>query len=216
MENTKPIKTDRYLYHLSGKYHRESILEHGLDRNKYRDVFNREPSVFAHNSPNPSWDWFWLCMDWWDFCFYHDYMAQYESIHRRMEIYYYLNDKYDIWRIDNNIAKKDWYIDETGWKTTECDQKDLYVYCDGIINKEAITLCVLDREEKEVIRKTESGVFIEIYHRIIPRDEFNLKYGHGPEWDLLTRINQLKSLDKNIEAEELLLGVLKNKSRYAV
>ena len=215
MESINPIRTDRYLYHLSSKYNRESILEHGLDTSLCENVIKRECGVFAHNSPNPSWDWFWLCMDWWDFCFYHDYMAQYESIHRRMEIYYYLNDKYDVWKIDNNIAKKEWYIDDAGWRTTECEQKDLYVYCNGAIGIEAITLCVLDKEEKEVIRRTESGVFREIYHHIIPRNEFILRYGHGPEFDLLSKINHLKSLDKTIETEELLLGVLKNKSRYA-
>lgn len=215
MKTTNPIQTDRYLYHLSGKYNRESILEHGLDTSLCENVIKREYGVFAHNSPNPSWDWFWLCMDWWDFCFYHDYMAQYESIHRRMEIYYYLNDKYDVWRIDNNIAKKDWYIDETGWRTTECDQKDLYVYCNGVIAKEAITLCVLDREEKEVIRITESGTFTEIYHKIIPRDQFNLKYGHEPELDLVKRNNKIKSIDLLIETERLLLAGLKFKNKRA-
>ena len=184
--------TGRYLYHLSYKRHRKSIAEFGLNVPK-------RGAVFAHNTNRLTYDWYYICLDiheWW-FWDYYNKNRPYYFLGDREELKYFVNKFYDIWKIDNHIAKKQWNIDQAGLKDSNPKQRDYYVRCDGSIPPDAIELCTLDLDVKEDEKPDCESNHITYYHPIITYNEFVSKYGCEPE------INAIKELEYGIKNELL-------------
>ena len=189
------VETGQYLYHLTYKENRESIAKNGL--NKYN-------SIFAHNTNVFTMDWYWVCLDKYEWCrfYYREYVGHLLSA--RAELLFFVNQRYDIWRIDNHIAKKEWCVDYIGWggERFENSLLDLYVKCKGVIPANAITLCTLDLEAEDYIEIEGEALCKTYLNNIIPRADYIVKYGQEPDYYPLVeklRLANLLELDDNDE-----------------
>ena len=113
----KRIKVGKYVYHVSYPEFRESITKQGLVGSS-EDHFNVSNAVYANNEIDPSAYWYPMNIDFdspWDL---------------------------DFWRIDTELLKNDWFIDEVMWRDY-CSRewlKHLYVYTKGGIPIECLSL----------------------------------------------------------------------------
>lgn len=106
---TLPVKTNRFLYHVSYSCNRESILEKGLIGcpKKINDFTD---AIFAHNSAIPDYRWYPFCfdVDWdWDYSIKFD--DPFDDFAYQME-----KNGYDFWRIDTWQLKNKWFLDNIG------------------------------------------------------------------------------------------------------
>ena len=165
---------EQYVYHLSYKHYRESILLGSLGR------YN----VHAHNTDQVGLSWYKLCLDMY-FLNYCDKKHLDKIYTEREKLRYGINRNYDIWRIDTVKAKKDWYIDYTGLGDCIEEVKENYfIYSKGTITLDAVTLCTLD-DYKVGTREIYNNSIITNYSpKIIPRNEYIAKYGFEPEVEI--------------------------------
>ena len=174
-------KTGQFVYHLTRKSKRASILEHGLVSSLSRGGRDQYNMVFAHNSNIVRESWYWIALDIWEWSFW-DYQARKIDFKTPRDCFrYFVNKFYDIWRIDNTIAKKKWYIDFYRLDDQSEMETNLYVKSYGEIKKEALTLCCLDRETVDWRFKSGDTNYDILVNPIMPRDTFINKYGHLPE-----------------------------------
>jgi hypothetical protein len=186
-------ETSKYLYHLSYKSHRQSILKDTLRGKRKALPFSNRPMVFAHNTEEVSSNWYWMCLDIYEKQFCEDDEEHYIY---RDKLRYFVNKHYDIWRIDNDIAKKTWYIDQIGFEDCFADIKqDYYVKCFGEIKKEALTLCALDDEVVESIKITNGSLQKTYYNQIIAREDYITKHGFTPETENLIKKKTTRLLE---------------------
>jgi hypothetical protein len=117
--------TGQYVYHLSYKSKRDSIME--LTLKGYRDMkpISNRGLVFAHNTDQVSMNWYWMCLDIYEKQFCDEDEEHYAY---RDQLRWFVNKYYDIWRIDNEIANKNWYVDQIGYHDCFCDVKKDYLY----------------------------------------------------------------------------------------
>ena len=106
---TLPVRTNRFLYHVSCSSNRESILKMGLigSPKKINDFTN---AIFAHNSAIPDYGWYPFCFDvGWEW----DYSVEFDD---PIDDFAYQMEKngYDFWRIDTWQLKNKWFLDNIG------------------------------------------------------------------------------------------------------
>ena len=168
----------KYVYHLTRKYTRECILKEGLkNKTNPQDGF-----VFAHNTNRFETDWYWFCLDSYELDLSHFYGDEIEYLlDYKSQLRCCINHFYDIWRIDTDIAGKEWYIDYLGLKDMPNRQEDYYIKHKGAITPKALTLCCLDIALETQKIRTEVGLEITYFNPIIPREEYRLKHGFKPE-----------------------------------
>jgi hypothetical protein len=197
----------QYIYHLSYNKYRSSIEEKTLLG--YRDMkpISERGLVFAHNTEQISLDWYWLCLDAYETQFYG---VDDESLSPRDQLRLFVNKYYDIWRIDNDIANKTWYIDQIAFEDcyTEIKQ-DYYVKCFGNIKKEALTLCAVDDELLESIQIVNGSIQRTYYNKIIPRQDYILKHGSTPEHEHLFIKNNAQLLELAFNDEKGFMNLWK-------
>lgn len=106
---TLPVKTNRFLFHVSLKKNRKSILKKGLIGHP-EEINGYTNAVFAHNSSIPAYRWYPFCfdVDW-----YWDYSMTFDD---PMDDFAYQMKKngYDFWRIDTWQLKNRWFLDNVG------------------------------------------------------------------------------------------------------
>lgn len=115
------VKTRRFIYHVSYKSKRASIDKQGILCFS-NDVLNYKNAVFANNAP-PSFDWFPICLDSWD------WMGTYLDYDEEVS-------KYDVWRIDTHKCSNKWYLDDR----VDGGQTSTYVVSFEKIDRVAIEL----------------------------------------------------------------------------
>lgn len=151
MENySEHIQTNRYLYHLTYKKHRDSIDQYGLKANTTMDkpyAVKYENAVFAHNSDLITLDWYPLTMDYnqWDYWGKFDRIISFPEEDGAIADAF--SKTYDIWRIDTKRFTAKWFIDEIGerdFKGSFFKKKGLYVVTFESIPREAIEFCKLE------------------------------------------------------------------------
>lgn len=194
------VDTGQYVYHLSYKSKRHSIAENTLKG--YRDVkrFSNRGLVFAHNTDQVSMNWYWMCLDIYEKQFYDE---DEEHCAYRDHLRWFVNKYYDIWRIDNEIANKNWYVDQIGYYDCFCDvKKDYYIKCFGNIPKEALTLCCIDDTVLESIEIHNQAIIKTYYNQIIPREEYIVKHGFEPEVENVVTKNNSNLLELAIDDEK--------------
>lgn len=194
------INTGRYLYHIAS-HNREKIKTEGLTgRYNDRDISNCDRLVFAHNSPVASYDWYWLCLDFFMYSAYYGYYNYTDLLKNDMDtLRVIINNEHDIWRIDNHIAKKQWFVDSIGLNDNPVENLGLYAYCRGTIPPEAITLCTLDKSFVTDYKHYNGATVKYNYNPIIAREEYIKKYGHKPEEEFNMLRKQKDSLIHTIE-----------------
>jgi len=106
---TLPVRTNRFLYHVSDSHNRERILKMGLIGcpKKINGFTN---AIFAHNSSIPDYSWYPFCFDvGWDW----DYSVKFDD---PVNDFAYQMEKngYDFWRIDTWQLKNKWFLDNIG------------------------------------------------------------------------------------------------------
>jgi hypothetical protein len=106
---TLPVRTNRFLYHVSYSSNRESIFKKGLIGcpKKINDFTN---AIFAHNSSIPDYGWYPFCFDvGWEW----DYSVKFDD---PVDDFAYQMEKngYDFWRIDTWQLKNKWFLDDIG------------------------------------------------------------------------------------------------------
>jgi hypothetical protein len=168
----------KYIYHLSYKRNRDGILQLGLNyRSKYKNEW-----VFAHNTNRFEMNWYWFCLDIYELDLSHFYGNELEYVlDDKSQLRCCVNHFYDIWRIDTDIAGKDWVIDYVGLYDMPNRQEDYYVKRTGSIDTKALTLCCIDKSIEEQITNTKRGIDITYFNPIIPRNTYITKYGYEPE-----------------------------------
>jgi hypothetical protein len=182
----------KYVYHLTYKYNRESILREGLI-NLYAE---KDQRVFAHNTDRFETCWYWFCLDMYESRIRRFNYAYEEYIHDcKSLLRYAVNSYYDIWRIDTEKVNKDWYIDYVGlYDQLEKVKENYYVKCYNAIDVDALTLCTLDIDT-EYDFDTDNGIKMTYYNPIIAREDFINKYSFEPEDEVLIAINSYKIID---------------------
>ena len=155
----KEIKPNRYVYHITSKVFRESILTKGLvaKTSKYLPYQN---SIFAHNCKLITMEWYPLVFDKYTWPILETYDWSWEQPSDSELITKAINRYYDIWQIDTYVHSTKWYIDDIGQKelgASFVSTSDLYIVSNGNIPKEAITLCHL-RKDKLYSIKHKSGL----------------------------------------------------------
>ncbi len=199
--------TGQYVYHLSYKKNRQSIEAKGIIG--YRNVKpqSNRGLVFAHNTNQVTLDWYWLCLDIYELQFCEDDEEHYPF---REQLRYFVNKHYDIWRIDNEIANKNWYIDFIG--LNDCMgilKTDYYVKCFGNIAKEAITLCTIDNRIDESIEMINSSIIKTYFNPIIARSEYIMTNGFEPEEENTKLKKHFKPLEVDFYDEKMYMNVWK-------
>jgi hypothetical protein len=168
----------KYIYHLTRKYARERIEKEGLRNN----ANSAEGYVFAHNTNRFDTDWYWFCFDSYELDLSHFYGNELQCmIDYKSELRCCVSHFYDIWRIDTDIAGKEWYIDYKGLKDMPNRQEDYYIKHKGGITPKALTLCCLDKTLETQKLHTEIGLEITYFNPIIPLEEYRVKHGFKPE-----------------------------------
>lgn len=187
--------TRKYLYHLTSKYTRNGIEKFGLNTSKNKYKKDKESQVFAHNTNQFSKEWYWYCLDLYMYgsSYFDEYL--YHLLNDRAETRFFVNQYYDIWRIDNEIANKDWYIDFVGLHDNPHKQKDYYVKCFGNIEPDALQLCALDIDVEEHFINKDNCWQLTYHNPIIPRHEFIAKHGITPEEEVPLEITNKKYLE---------------------
>ena len=119
---------NRYVYHVTEKSNRESILKKGLFQSggNYQNISN---AVYAHNGVIPQYCWYPWNIDW---------------LSTR------LLDEYDYWRIDTRKLGAVWFFDHVMYKDSFSRpiNNTLYVYTKNHIPAECLTLFT-HQESKE-------------------------------------------------------------------
>ena len=113
----KRIKVGKYVFHLSYPAFRESITKQGLVSSS-EDHFNVSNAVYANNEIDPS-----------AYCY-------------PMNIDFDSPWDLDFWRIDTELLRNEWFIDEVMWRDY-CSRewlRHLYVYTKGNIPIECLSL----------------------------------------------------------------------------
>jgi hypothetical protein len=205
--------TGQYVYHLTYKSKRDSIME--LTLKGYRDMkpISNRGLVFAHNTEQVSMNWYWMCLDIYEkqFCDEDEEHCAY-----RDQLRSFVNKHYDIWRIDNEIANKNWYVDQIGYNDCFGDiKKDYYIKCFGNIPKEALTLCCVDDAVLESVEIHNQTIIKTYYNQIIPREEYIVKHGFKPEIENVLRKVNSNLLELALNDEKGYLNkwkLLKNKN----
>jgi hypothetical protein len=138
---TKPVTTERFIYHVSHQYCRESIETNGLKANSKPHTIGFENAVFAHNYGEIDVEWYPLTMDKYDWnCYYPEneggrYLDDTDAILRMFE------KCYDVWRIDTHKLGRHWFSDEVGEREFEKSlfrPEHLYVVSFGDIPRDCI------------------------------------------------------------------------------
>lgn len=124
----RPVRTNRYLFHVAHPANRQSIQAKGLISSIYSDS-NRN-GVYAHNLlTEPDYTW-------WPFLIIGD--AEDGPIENNPIKYY------DFWRIDTNAIENNWYLDN--WARADyksiigTDPKDMFVYTNKDVAPAALQL----------------------------------------------------------------------------
>lgn len=179
----------KYVYHLTRKYNREKILKEGLKNYK-------KPStgyVFAHNTNRFETYWYWFCLDSYELDFSQFYGNELEyMLDDKSQLRCCVNHFYDIWRIDTDIAGKEWYVDYVGLHDMPNPQEDYYVKHKGVINPGALTLCCLDRDFEKLVNETKTGFELTYINPIIPREKYIGKHRFTPEDEFKIVVNDTR------------------------
>lgn len=143
--NLKKTKTQRYVYHLSYKYNRASILKKGL-RGRDQHPNLAEP-VFAHNKPIPDLIWFPFILDSWEWKQKNKYKLIANSNYDFMKIESLIKG-YDVWEIDTfKINNMTWYKDPWSMKDFLNDVNySYYVVTEGWIPPSVLKLYTFHEE----------------------------------------------------------------------
>lgn len=192
--------TGQYVYHLSYKSKRDSIME--LTLKGYRDMkpISKRGLVFAHNTDQVSMNWYWMCLDIYEKQFCDEDEEHYAY---RDQLRCFVNKHYDIWRIDNDIANKNWYVDQIGYHDCFDDvKKDYFIKCFGNIKKDALTLCCIDDTVLESVEIHNQAIIKTYYNQIIPREEYIVKHGFKPEVENVLRKKNSNLLELAINDEK--------------
>jgi hypothetical protein len=192
--------TGQYVYHLSYKSKRDAIVE--LTLKGYRDMkpISNRGLVFAHNTDQVSLNWYWMCLDIYEKQFCDEDEEHYAY---RDQLRCFVNKHYDIWRIDNDIANKNWYVDQIGYQDCFNDvKKDYFIKCFGNIPKDALTLCCIDDTILESVEIHNQTIIKTYYNQIIPREEYIVKHGFKPEVENVLRKKDLNLLELAIDDEK--------------
>lgn len=192
--------TGQYVYHLSYKSKRDAIVE--LTLKGYRDMkpISNRGLVFAHNTDQVSLNWYWMCLDIYEKQFCDEDEEHYAY---RDQLRCFVNKHYDIWRIDNDIANKNWYVDQIGYHDCFNDvKKDYFIKCFGNIPKDALTLCCIDDTILESVEIHNQTIIKTYYNQIIPREEYIVKHGFKPEVENVLRKKDLNLLELAIDDEK--------------
>jgi hypothetical protein len=123
-QNIQPVKPKRYLWHVTRKHNRNSIIQHGL-----RTELSAHKCIFANNQSR-NIDFFY------PFCIH--------LFYETFEDEQYL--EYDYWRIDTKKVKADWFIDpnmKNGPKEYMGSSKN-FLFTQSSIPKEALRLFKID------------------------------------------------------------------------
>jgi hypothetical protein len=200
------IKTGRYLYHIAYKYKRESIQKSGLlGRVNDRDLSNASRLVFAHNSEIVNYNWYWIFMDGYDnWVAWQMSEVVYETLQDSERMRLLVNDYYDIWRIDNEILNRDWYLDFIGLKDSHTDNINLYAYCRESVPKEAIKLCAMDIDRRMDFVIEDGINYRYFYNPIIPVEEFYKKHGFYPEEEISRKKEQFYKNMPHLDTRDLM------------
>jgi hypothetical protein len=151
MNYTQKIKTRRFVYHLTYKVHRESILKKGLLANCYENQYKN--AIFAHNTSKPSHLWYPYVLDVYDIPYHllnivvnNDYCIETD----------FLLLNYDIWRIDTKALKRQWYFDNIAISQfLEGENYPYYVMTFGNIPPTALKLVNLSKPFEIEFKKKE-------------------------------------------------------------
>lgn len=182
----------KYVYHLTYKNKRESILKHGL----YNVKNKNEGPVFAHNTDKFETCWYWFCLDIYEFDL-SGYWDEYINhiLDDRSYIRFCVNMFYDIWRIDTEKVNEDWYIDYIGlYDQQEGIKENYYVKCYKKIDVNALTLCSIDIDTCCDVDST-NGIKLSYFNPIITRNDFIKKHNIEPEEEVLKVVNNYKFID---------------------
>ncbi len=194
-------KVEKYVYHLTGKHTREGIKKNGLVAEKKWYYKAEKYPVYAHNTHRFSEDWYWYCLDLYQYgsSYFDPYISH--LLNERDETRFFVNHYYDIWRIDTEMVNKEWFIDFCGLKENSHVKENYYVKCFNNIPVEALTLCTLDIDLAEEINIKDNIEHI-YYNPIISRDEFILKHRFTPEEEIYIDINNPNYFE-TIEGDEI-------------
>lgn len=106
---TLPVKTNRYVFHVSCSSNRESIAKKGLIGCP-KKINGYTNAIFAHNSAIPDYSWYPFCFDvTWDW----DYRIQFDDPTDAFAYQMEANG-YDFWRIDTWQLNNKWFLDNIG------------------------------------------------------------------------------------------------------
>ena len=164
----KVIKPQRYVWHLTPKHNRKSILRYGLKAN-----LSEHNSVFANNQ-SKNIDFFYpFCID---------------LYNERFSDEFYL--EYDYWRIDTFKIKASWFIDpnmENGPKEYMGSSKN-FIVTESSIPKEALSLYKIDA------RFLRSYTITAVMSELENGDREICYYGSKDKIDYSNKIIEIKEL----------------------
>lgn len=133
----RKVNVNRYLFHVSHPYTRESILEKGLlVSGRENSIITR--GVYAHNLiTEPDFSWY-------PFILFGEY--DFENINGINPV-----RMYDYWRIDTSKLNNNWFIDFAARYDFDFvlgyDPRSMYVYTDENIQADALTLFRFQNEQ---------------------------------------------------------------------
>lgn len=102
----KKVVPRRYVYHVSYKANRSSILNNGLIGSNCTTIKYRN-AIFAHNAITPDYSWFPFC---WDVCYDWDFNVKFKN--PNLDFAHNLSRYgYDFWQIDTKMLPHEWFVD---------------------------------------------------------------------------------------------------------
>lgn len=107
-EFDQPIKTRRFVYHVSYWGFRKSISKYGLLLHGKYGRYD-ESAIFANNSPYPRYHWYPFVLDGWDWSVGEKFSFLNEESH---DWFIRHASYYDFWQIDTKAIPNQWYRDD--------------------------------------------------------------------------------------------------------
>jgi hypothetical protein len=136
----REVKVGRYVYHLTQKHKRKSILKYGL-KGSTNQKLDYQQAVFAHDSNLLTSDWFYVMdmvnIERSEILFFQRCKGIYDN--HALDLYVlaqYVSLKMDIWRIDTYMLDRKWFLDEN------LGFSQIHVVSFGDIPAQSIQLCL--------------------------------------------------------------------------
>lgn len=105
---SKPVKTNHFLWHLSSKRNRKSILENGILTPHQRGYLNNSNLIFANNFNEDLQSMWPLPIE----AMYINFECEFKNNKAlKSAIIASIANCFDFWRIDTKKLKADWYVD---------------------------------------------------------------------------------------------------------